>query len=169
MLYKSCFVSLSFWVFRSFSLPVRVFNMSVLWGPLVCSHLQHMSQLENQTSLLPWRWQRDPGCHLDTWAPRSTEVWTPPGWTPSRWPRIRPISGWHRSSNRGTLQYAAVSWCKYNDGRKYNLTKVLSGPIICLMRRHLRMSSSRSAPTFTLNLVQPLFSASVQSCRNTHS
>lgn len=115
MIYKSCFVSLSFWVFRSFSLPVRVFNMSVLWGPLVCSHLQHMSQLENQTSLLPWRWQRDPGCHLDTWAPRSTEVWTPPGWTPSRWPRIRPISGWHRSSNRGTLQYAAVSWCKYND------------------------------------------------------
>lgn len=30
MIYKSCFLSLSFWVFRSFSLPVRVFYMSVL-------------------------------------------------------------------------------------------------------------------------------------------
>lgn len=52
-------------------------------------------------------------------------------------------------------------------GAKNNRTKALFGPIICLMRRHLRMSSWRSAPTFTLNLVQPLLSASVQSCRNT--
>lgn len=32
------------------------------------------------------------------------------------------------------------------------------------MRRHRRLSSSKSAPTFTLNLVHPFSSASVQSC-----
>ena len=32
------------------------------------------------------------------------------------------------------------------------LTSVFSGPIMFLMSRHLRMSSWRSAPTFTLNL-----------------
>lgn len=52
-----------------------------------------------KTSLSPLRLQHVPGCHLETWAPRSTEVWTQPGSTPSWWPRPHPISGWHRSSD----------------------------------------------------------------------
>lgn len=46
-------------------------------------------------------------------------------------------------------------------------TRVLLGPIISRMRRHRRLSSSKSAPTFTLNLVHPFSSASVQSCGST--
>lgn len=132
---------------------------------------KRMIKLENQTSLSPWRWQRDPGCHLETWAPRSKEVWTQPGWTPNWWPRLRPISGWRRSSDthKKTRLFCKLLCSGVNTtaGGRNDRTKVLLGPIICLMRRHLPLSSSRSAPTFTLNLVQPFLSASVQSCGNT--
>lgn len=46
-------------------------------------------------------------------------------------------------------------------------TRVLFGPIISRMSRHRRLSSSKSAPTFTLNLVHPCPRASVQSCGST--
>lgn len=75
------------------------------------------------------------------------------------------------------LWFASIIWhvnnlwhsCRFKPraGSSHSRTRVLLGPIIFRMRRHRRLSSSKSAPTFTLNLVHPFSSASVQSCGST--
>lgn len=77
------------------------------------------------------------------------------------------VTKWKKKNNERKIMYFTISPNPSTLIVTINRTNVFSVPIICLMRRHLRMSSSRSAPTFTLNFVHPCLSASVQSCRRT--